>query len=78
MEKPDFLPTQAITDWYAKMENYDYNKLGFKGDTGHFTQVVWKSSTELNSGKAIRRRQTLTYFFWAKAQLRTTSLVIIP
>ena len=32
--------------------DYDYGNPGFKGGTGHFTQVVWKSSTKLGIGVA--------------------------
>jgi len=31
---------------------YNFNSGGFSGGTGHFTQVVWKGSTELGIGRA--------------------------
>ena len=34
------------------MANYNYAKPGFSSDTGHFTQVVWKSSTQVGCGAA--------------------------
>lgn len=42
-------PVQA---WYDEVKDYNYNNPGFSGRTGHFTQVVWKSSTQLGCGKA--------------------------
>ena len=35
---------------------YNFESGGFSGGTGHFTQVVWKESTELGIGKAVGRR----------------------
>ena len=31
---------------------YNFNSGGFRGGTGHFTQVVWKGSTVLGIGRA--------------------------
>ena len=36
--------------WYSEEPDYDYNKPGFSPTTGHFTQVVWKGSTEIGCG----------------------------
>ena len=32
--------------------DYDFNKPGFDGKTGHFTQVAWKGTTQLGIGFA--------------------------
>ncbi|EKM81187.1 hypothetical protein AGABI1DRAFT_112878 [Agaricus bisporus var. burnettii JB137-S8] len=37
----------AVDSWMAEAAQYDYNNPGFSAATGHFTQVVWKSSTNL-------------------------------
>lgn len=39
--------TAAIAAWYAEQKNYSYLWPGFSYKTGHFTQVVWKSTTKL-------------------------------
>lgn len=44
---------KAVTSWYNEASNYDYNNPGFSSDTGHFTQVVWVSTTTLGGGYAI-------------------------
>ena len=37
----------AINAWYAEQKNYSYLWSGFSYKTGHFTQVVWKSTKKL-------------------------------
>lgn len=32
--------------------NYNYSNPGFSAEPGHFTQVVWKNSTQLGCGAA--------------------------
>lgn len=40
----------AVDAWYSEIKYYNYNNPGFSEDTGHFTQLVWKSSTEVGCG----------------------------
>ncbi|ORZ01700.1 CAP domain-containing protein [Syncephalastrum racemosum] len=40
----------AIAAWYNEGEQYSYNNPGFSSSTGHFTQVVWKSTTQIGCG----------------------------
>ncbi|EDO30082.1 predicted protein [Nematostella vectensis] len=55
----------AVDSWYSEIDNYDYtdytNHPG--GVIGHFTQIVWKSTTEVGVGvaKAIVGGWTKTY-----------------
>ncbi|KAF6266715.1 CAP domain-containing protein [Scenedesmus sp. NREL 46B-D3] len=47
--------TQAVTDqWYAEIKDYNFNSppSRYQDNTAHFTQVVWKSTTELGCGYA--------------------------
>lgn len=37
----------VVQMWYDEEPDYDYNNPGFSLDTGHFTQVVWKATTEI-------------------------------
>ena len=46
----DALAGKALSSWYGENVNYNYNNPGFSSATGHFTQVVWKSSTQLGCG----------------------------
>lgn len=48
----DTLAKEAITNWYDEVSAYNYANPGFDYTTGHFTQVVWKNSTQLGCGAA--------------------------
>ena len=40
-----------MTDmWYDEIKDYDYDNPGFGMSTGHFTQVVWKNTTDAGFG----------------------------
>ncbi|XP_026198736.1 Golgi-associated plant pathogenesis-related protein 1-like, partial [Anabas testudineus] len=43
---------EAVDSWYKEIKDYNWNSAGSEGNTGHFTQVVWKDSTELGVGLA--------------------------
>ncbi|KAH8413384.1 hypothetical protein KR009_010470, partial [Drosophila setifemur] len=50
--------TDAVQSWYEEIHHYNWNNPSFQMSTGHFTQVVWKASTELGVGFA-RRGNTI-------------------
>jgi len=43
---------KASAMWYDEIKDYNFNQQGFNSKTGHFTQLIWESSTELGVGKA--------------------------
>lgn len=51
-----------VQSWYDEIKNYGPHfgkepQMGSFGKFGHFTQVVWKSSTELGLGVAIQNNK---------------------
>jgi len=44
---------KSIDLWYNEIANYDFTKPGYSDKTGHFTCLVWKSSTKFAMGIAI-------------------------
>ncbi|KAI3372667.1 hypothetical protein L3Q82_022709 [Scortum barcoo] len=43
---------EAVDSWYSEIKDYSWSNPGYNGKSGHFTQVVWKDSTELGVGYA--------------------------
>ena len=43
----------ATNLWYNEVSMHNYSSNQFVYETGHFTQVVWKNSTELGIAKAV-------------------------
>ncbi len=36
--------------WYNEIKDFNFNKNDFKSGTGHFTQLIWKNSTDVGFG----------------------------
>ena len=49
---PTIAPNAAADYWYAEISSYNYNNPGFASSTGHFTQLVWKSTQYVGCGFA--------------------------
>lgn len=46
------LAQEAVKGWYDEIKAYSFEQPGYSSETGHFTQVVWKNSTQLGCGAA--------------------------
>jgi hypothetical protein len=45
-------PELVVAGWYNEVSNYNFSNPGYSSSTGHFTQIVWKSTTALGCGYA--------------------------
>jgi uncharacterized protein YkwD len=50
---PMTLLKKAVDSWYNEVSLYNFNNPGFSQGTGHFTCLVWKSSTNYGMGISI-------------------------
>jgi hypothetical protein len=52
---------QSIDLWYNEVSKYNFAKPGFSSETGHFTCLVWKSSTKFGIGYSIDAKSNSVY-----------------
>jgi uncharacterized protein YkwD len=45
-------PEAVVTMWYREVAAYDFRGGAFSMETGHFTQVVWRGTTQLGCGRS--------------------------
>ena len=55
----EFFVKMAVDAWYNEISDYDFNKPGFSGTTGHFTQLVWVNCDAI--GYAVSRNGSSVY-----------------
>jgi uncharacterized protein YkwD len=53
---PSASPQSADSGWYGEIKNYDFKNPVYTGkpkEVGHFTQMVWRASTQLGCAKKV-------------------------
>jgi uncharacterized protein YkwD len=51
----DVDPKTMTQSWYDEIQKYDFSSNNFIKGTGHFTQVIWKSTTDVGFGRSKSR-----------------------
>ncbi len=60
-----FAPAKAATDsWYGEITNYNFSAPVWSSANGHFTQMVWKDSTQLGCGTKVCNMNGYVGTFW--------------
>ena len=50
-------PAQVVSQWASEARNYDYASNRCNGVCGHYTQIVWRDTTEVGCGLARSARR---------------------
>jgi uncharacterized protein YkwD len=53
----------AVDSWYNEIGSYDFNNPVYSQATGHFTQMIWRASTQLGCAKAVCEKDH-QYDYW--------------
>uniref|UniRef100_A0A0K8RGB2 Putative antigen 5 protein n=1 Tax=Ixodes ricinus TaxID=34613 RepID=A0A0K8RGB2_IXORI len=49
----------AVDKWYEENVKYDYERGGYSAATAHFTQLVWRATTQVGCGYSVSRNNTI-------------------
>lgn len=64
--------------WYDEIELYDYNNHGFNETTGHFSQVVWESTSQVGCARIICENEWGQYTICEYSNTRGNIIGINP
>lgn len=53
MGSGSYTPLDASLSWYGEVKDYKYGKFTGAGGVGHYTQMIWKNTTQIGVGVAI-------------------------
>ena len=57
----NFRIRNIFNEWYKEINNYNFEQPGFTIDSSHFTQIVWKETTKVGCGAALKDDDEKTY-----------------
>lgn len=63
--------TASVEAWGDERDDYDFKKGGFSKKTGHFTQLVWKDTTDVGCGRKLcgERGWFLVCEYWPRGNV---------
>ncbi len=67
------LVKKAIDSWYSEVSKYNYSYPGYTSGTGHFTALVWDSTSSFGFGYAyntVTRRAFIVMNFYPPGNIR--------
>jgi uncharacterized protein YkwD len=59
VEGTRFSPAQVVSQWASEARNYDYASNRCNGVCGHYTQIIWRGTSELGCGLAHGQRREI-------------------
>lgn len=64
--------TAAVEAWGDEREEYDFGDQGFREKTGHFTQLVWKNTTDVGCARKLcnERGWYLVCEYWPRGNVQ--------
>ncbi|XP_061416715.1 uncharacterized protein LOC133347968 [Lethenteron reissneri] len=58
---------EVTEHWYSEVKHYDFSSPGYKPNTVHFTQLVWRASCTLGVGRACDGRRLVVVTLYSPA-----------
>ncbi|XP_078712965.1 uncharacterized protein LOC144932603 isoform X2 [Lampetra fluviatilis] len=58
---------EVTEHWYSEVKHYDFSSPGYKPNTVHFTQLVWRASCSMGVGRACDGRRLVVVTLYSPA-----------
>ena len=55
----EFTAQEVADMWYNEISHYNFDHPGFRSGTGHFTQMIWASTTHMGAAKVSKGNHSI-------------------